>query len=171
MNIGIDIDDTMTETTKLANAILYSDYKDLAITDYHELSKKDFTEFCKLHIIEIQKYMILKDGVVETLKSWKNKGYKIYIITARGSKGMDFLIPITLEFLKNNNIPYDEILFKQERKGNACNSKNIDVFIDDKEVVLDEVKKKNPNIRTIRFLNKNETSKHESVRSWFQLDI
>ena len=37
--------------------------------------------------------------------------------------------------------------------------------------VLDEVKKKNPNIRTIRFLNKKEVSKHESVRSWFEINI
>ena len=171
MNIGIDIDDTMSETTKLANSILHSDYKNLNINDYHELSKKDFLKFCKDHILEIQKYMILKDGVVEMLKLWKDKGYKIYIITARGSKKMEFLIPITLEFLKNNNIVYDEIIFKQERKGNACKEKNIDVFIDDKEEVLDEVKKKNPDIRTIRFLNKLEVSKHESIRSWFQVNI
>ena len=171
MNIGIDIDDTMSDTTKLANAILHNEYPNLNIKDYHELKKKDFIKFCELHLSEIQKYMILKDGVVETLKFWKNKGYKIYIITARGSKGMDFLIPITLEFLKNNNIPYDEILFKQERKGNACKNKNIDIFIDDKEKVLDEVKKKNPNIRTIRFLNKMEVSKHESIRSWFEINI
>ena len=171
MNIGIDIDDTMTDTTKLANAILHNEYPNLNIKDYHELKKEDFIKFCELHLPEIQKYMVLKDGVVETLKFWKKKGYKIYIITARGSKGMNFLIPITLKFLKNNNIPYDEIIFKQERKGNACKNKNIDIFIDDKEKVLDEVKKKNPNIRTIRFLNKKEVSKHESVRSWFEINI
>ena len=103
MNIGIDIDDTLTDTTKLANAILHNNPKYIDVLDYHDLNKKDFIQFGKNHLDEIQKYMILKDGVVETLKFWKNKGYKIYIITARGSKGMDFLMPITLEFLKNNN--------------------------------------------------------------------
>ena len=171
MNIGIDIDDTITETTKLANAILHSDYKDLNISDYHELNKNDFTKFCKRHTPEIQKYMILKDGVLEVLNRFKDEGNKIYIITARGSKGMDFLIPITLDFLKNNNIPYDDIIFKQERKGDACKKLKIDVFIDDKENVLDEIKEKNASVRTIRFLNKPEESKHESIRSWFQISL
>lgn len=171
MNIGIDIDDTITETTKLANAILHYDYKDLSINDYHDLNKNDFTNFCKLHILEIQKYMVLKDGVLEVLNYWHHKGYKIHIITARGSNNMEFLIPITEEFLKVNKIPYNSITFKKEKKGITCKNLNIDVFIDDKETVLDEVKNKNPNIRTIRFLNKLENSKHETVRSWFQVNV
>lgn len=169
MHIGIDIDDTMSETTKLANAILHHDHPELNISDYHELSAKDFKKFGKTHMDDIQKYMILKDGVNETLDYWRSLGYKIYIITARGSKGLDFLIPITEKFLKDNNVIYDEIVFKQERKGMACHDLEIDIFIDDKETVLDEVKKKNPNIRTIRFLNKKESSKHQTVRSWFEL--
>ena len=71
--------------------------------------------------------------------------------------------------MQNNNITFDEIVFKQERKGKACHDLGIDIFIDDKENVLDEVKKKNPNIKTIRFLNKKESSKHYTVRSWFEL--
>ena len=169
MHIGIDIDDTMTDTTKLANAILHYDYPELNISDYHELRPKDFQRFCKDHLDDIQKYMILKDGVKETLDYWHSLGYKISIITARGSKGLDFLVPITENFLQNNNITYDEIVFKQERKGKACHDLGIDIFIDDKENVLDEVKKKNPNIKTIRFLNKKESSKNYTVRSWFEL--
>ena len=43
--------------------------------------------------------------------------------------------------------------------------------MEDMRHLVDEVKKRNPDIRTIRFLNKNEASKHESIRSWFEISI
>ena len=80
MNIGIDIDDTLTDTTKLANAILHNDPKYIDVLDYHDLNKKDFIQFGKNHLDEIQKYMILKDGVLEALNNLKKQGYNIVII-------------------------------------------------------------------------------------------
>lgn len=170
MNIGIDIDDTLTDTTKLANAILHNNPKYVDVLDYHDLNKEEFIQFGKKHLDEIQKYLILKDGVLEVLNNLKKQGYNIVIITARGAKNMEFLIPITEKFLKINRVPYDKIIFSQEKKGEACLKNNINIFIDDKEHVLDEIKKYNKNIKTIRFLNGMKKSKHLTIRSWFELD-
>lgn len=82
MNIGIDIDDTLADTTKLANAILHNNPKYVDVLDYHDLNKEEFIQFGKKHLDEIQKYLILKDGVLEVLNNLKKQGYNIVIITA-----------------------------------------------------------------------------------------
>lgn len=169
LHIGIDIDDTMTDTTKLANAILHSDGKHENICDYHDLNRQEFSKFCQEHFAEIQKYMMLKDGVGEVIDYLKTKNCTITIITARGAGGMEFLIPITQKFLANNHINYDNIVFSSEKKSRPCLANAINIFIDDKEQVLDEIKENCPDIMTIRFLNKDEVSKHKTIRSWFEL--
>lgn len=47
MNIGIDIDDTLADTTKLANAILHNNPKYVDVLDYHDLNKEEFIQFGK----------------------------------------------------------------------------------------------------------------------------
>lgn len=169
LNIGIDIDDTIAETTKLANAILYNENEHLLIQDYHDLGKEEFKTFVKQHLPEIVKYLIIKDGVAETINYWKDKGYKIILITARVNSERESLTPSTEVFLQRNQILYDKIIYKQKQKGKACWQNDIDIFIDDKESVLDEIKSVNKNIKTIRFLNDPDASKHLTVRSWFDL--
>ena len=61
-------------------------------------------------------------------------------------------------------IPYDKILFFQENKAESCLAESVDVFIDDKERVLDEIAKLG--IKTLIFSEKKETSKHQVVSSW-----
>lgn len=169
MHIGIDIDDTISETTKLANAILHSEKKYEGILDYHDLNYDEFNEFCETHRAELQKYMVLKDGVKETIDYLKKRGCKITIITARGADGLEVLIPFTYEFLKANNIHYDNIIFAQKDKSKACKDNEVEVFIDDKEKVLDGIKKVLPNTKTLRFSPVECKSNHHIVRSWFEI--
>ena len=73
----------------------------------------------------------LQDGVLETLCRWKAKGYYIIIHTARhmntchGNLGMALARQglTTLEWLKKNNVPYDEIWWSKP---------HADLFVDDK---------------------------------------
>lgn len=169
MHIGIDIDDTISETTKLANSILHSDRKYENIADYHELSYKEFNSFCENHREELQKYAVLKDGVKEAIDYFKDKGCTITIITARGADGLGILIPYTERFLDINKIYYDKIIFAQKDKGKACKDNDITVFIDDKESVLDSIKNICPNTITLHFSPNSQTSKHQIVRSWFEI--
>lgn len=82
----------------------------------------------------------------EVIKNLKQEGNKIYIITAR--KNDDEWFPkelrsnveqLTRDWLKNNNIYYDEIAFDVKDKGTYCFSHNIDIMIEDDPVNLDRL--------------------------------
>lgn len=161
--IGVDIDDTLTNTTLFANNILKASGID-NLEDYHDLEQVAFNEFIKKNIKRIQRDVTLKDDAKEVLDWFKRKGIVIKIITARGSHGFEELVPITLNYLNEKGIPYDKILFFQENKAESCLAESVDVFIDDKERVLDEIAKLG--IKTLIFSEKKETSKHQVVSSW-----
>ena len=82
----------------------------------------------------------------EVIKNLKQEGNKIYIITAR--KNDDEWFPkelrnnieqLTKDWLKNNNIYYDEIAFDVKDKGTYCLSQSIDIMIEDDPVNLDRL--------------------------------
>lgn len=167
MTVGIDIDDTITETSLTANLYLQKNPKYIGIIDYHELEQEEFVNFVKNNVSDIQKNAPLKTGVKECINYLRENGHKVILITARGSNGFDFLIPETKQYLERNNIIVDDIVFRKKYKGKTCNKEKVDIFIDDKEKVLDEVKKWN--IKTIRFCSKKENSKHYKANSWGHL--
>ncbi len=74
----------------------------------------------------------------EVIKKWKDKGYEIYIITAR--KNGDEWFPenlrssieiITKRWLNDNDIIYDNIKFDVQDKGKFCQENDIDYMIED----------------------------------------
>lgn len=164
MTIGIDIDDTITETSLIANQYLkkYPEYQELS--DYHMLEKNVFKKFVKDNVLDIQNNAPLKDGVKECIDYLRKNGHKVILITARGANGFTFLKSETKKYLEKNNIVVDDIKFGKNYKGKTCKKENVDIFIDDKEEVLDEVKKWG--IKTIRFCNLEEKSKHQKVSTW-----
>ena len=71
--------------------------------------------------------------------------------------------------LKENDIHYDEIYYKQHDKGSAAAKAKVDYFIDDKERVLDEVS--SFNIKTIYYVpdKSKVTSKHLVFDDWQEI--
>ena len=167
LNIGIDIDDTLTKTSELANEILHQNEEFKNILDYHNLDKNTLDFFIRKNIEKIQNDVELNESAKEVIDYLKDNGCKIVFITARGSLGLENLIPITKKYLSNKEIYYDKIIFKQESKVDECIKNNIDIFIDDKEKVLDEIKK--ANIKTLRFCSSKTISKHEKVSNWLEV--
>lgn len=70
-------------------------------------------------------------------------------------------------YAKKYDLPYDEIYYKQNKKGKIAKELNVSYFIDDKEKVLDEVKEYG--IQTIWYTNEKKESKHLIFSNW--LDI
>lgn len=76
----------------------------------------------------------------EVIKKLKFDGNEIYIITARGSflshsadvMNIEENQQIVLEWLKNNDIYYDKIIFSPEDKLSICLDNNINIMIEDK---------------------------------------
>ena len=132
MTIGIDIDDTLTETSKIANLYLKQNEKYKDLVDYHLLDTETFGRFVAENIESIQKHVPLKAGAKDFIDNLRESGNKVIIITARGSNEFEFLINITLDYFKDMGIDVDEIVFAQERKGDACLKCGVEIFIDDK---------------------------------------
>lgn len=98
-------------------------------------------------------------------------GYKIIFITARGVEKTDNFVNLktlylTSMYFAKESIPFDEIVFFKDSKVNTALDYNLDLFIDDKEKVLDEMKA--AQINTLRMTDEKE-SKHQIVKNWFEI--
>ena len=134
MTIGIDLDDTLIETTKTGNEYLKEFVTDNSITDYHDLDKDEYLRFYGMYLYDIQKCAPLKKGALEVLNYLHSKNIKIVIITARGTLGFGESIPVTLDYLKDHNVIYDKIIFKKNHKAASAKQEKIDLMIDDSNI-------------------------------------
>ena len=172
MTIGIDIDNTITNTSIYSNTLLKKDPLYNSKNNYRELNKEEIKNFLTKYIESIVESVLVKEDVIDTLSYWKNKGYKIVFITARGAEKTDNYTSLKSSFLTSlyfakNNIPFDELVFFQEEKGAACLNEFVDILIDDKENVLDEVAKKG--LKTLRISEEKVESKHKLVQNWQEI--
>lgn len=172
MNIGIDIDNTITETSLLANYLVKNDNRYDENQDYHNLSKADLMDFLTRYLEEIVYNVKLKPHVTTVLNKWHKLGYKIIFITARGAEKTDGLVNLktlclTSMYFEKMNIPFDEIVFFKDSKEGAALDYKLDIFIDDKEQVLNEMKK--ANVKTLRMVE-NDKSNHIVVKNWFEIE-
>ena len=75
--------------------------------------------------------MHIKTFAADKIRKLKEEGNKIYLITARWDIKTENIEEITKQWLKDNNVEYDEFFMNAEDKAKIVNEKNIDVFIDD----------------------------------------
>lgn len=148
MNIGIDIDDTISETfetllpysqkytiedlKKESNLIMRDDFTNHFYIEYANNWSKDEAEaFWKKYYGEILKQLNIKKFASEVIKKLKEQGNRIYLITARWEMRTDNVKEITIKWLQDNKIEYDEIFLNAEDKLKLVKENDIDIFIDD----------------------------------------
>ena len=174
MNIGVDIDDTITNTYETLLTIISMKYglnhKKLISMNlsYDEVeSNLDNYDLYKKDLFSVMaKSVTLKENVVEILNKLRDEGNKIILITARNFEEYDDPYKVSVEFLEKNNIPYDKLFVNIHEKGSFCKENNINIFIDDNVRNCDSVK--NVGIRTIQFDTSftPKVSGVEHVSSW-----
>ncbi len=162
MTIGIDIDDTITYTSKIIKKYLKEEYP--LYDDYKSLPKKKYLRFIKKNIKQMRSEFPIKEGVSEAWEYFKEQGYKIVIITARNNKYYRRSTKDTLEYLKNHGVFYDKIYFNEPDKGKRAYKEHVDLFIDDKERILD-----NMSMYDISGLCMGKSLKYPSFDNWFQV--
>lgn len=173
MIIGIDIDDTITKTTEYAKFIFDQVNKDPNKHSYRDLSIDDYWDFMNKYVLKIHKNVELMPNAKQVIDDFKKRGWKIVFITARAKidKRLTFGEEdkkITKKYLEDHGIEYDEIVFSQKKKVNACVNKNVDFYIDDREDLLDEVNE--AGIKTIWLTTKKvENSKHIIAKNWLEV--
>lgn len=144
MRIGIDIDDTMTDTNMLIKEMLKKEKKaSLYEVDFDSLPGEELKKIESLireNIDKVLENCNLKEKVKEVIDYLRSRGHEIYIITARTNYYSDNVFNITLNYLEKNSIVYDEFLFGYEDKTDICIEKQIDVMLDDNKKLMDKLK-------------------------------
>ena len=148
MNIGIDIDDTISETfgTLLPYSQKYT-IEDLKreskifidnnctnhfyILNINGWNEKEAVEFWKKYYAEILRKVNIKKFASEIINKLRQEGHKIYLITARWDMDKDNVEEITKQWLKDNKVEYDGLFLNANDKLTIAKENNIDLFIDD----------------------------------------
>lgn len=148
MNIGIDIDDTISETfetllpysqkytiedlNKESKIYIKDEYANhFYIVYMNGWNEKEATDFWSKYYGEILKKVNIKKFASEVINKLKQEGHKIYLITARWDMPNDDILGITKQWLIENNVEYDELIINASDKLQLIKEKNIDIFIDD----------------------------------------
>ena len=139
MNIGIDIDDTITYSYETLLPIVSVKYgmsmkKLLAQKPSYNMlhnTLPDYDKFRWENFRIMAKMAPLREDVVEILNQLKKDGHKIIFITARGYEEYPDPYKLSLDYLKRNGVPFDKLIVNAKDKAKTCLLENIDVFIDD----------------------------------------
>ena len=150
MNIGIDIDDTISETFEilLPYAQKYTieelgkegtiDFNKECVNHYYiekmfNWSKEESISFWEEYIKEMLENVNVKTFAQDTIKNLKENGNNIFLITARWNTPKNNVEETTIKWLEDNNIVYDKLFINAEanRKVQIVKENNIDIFIDD----------------------------------------
>lgn len=159
MKIGIDIDDTLTDSRDFfiqhgAEYLLrqgklksiYPYFENLnAVFGLAENSIDIEAELMKEYITSCP----LRYFAKEALEEIKSLGHEIYIITARwphqfiDEELTTFCGPATVRWLMKNEIPFDRIYFTHD-KGTVCKEECVDVMFDDSVSFMRNIKEISP---------------------------
>ena len=156
MRIGIDIDGVLTDYEKWqldAGSKFFLKYnKNIVVPDGYDsdtvfnVTKEMDSEFWKEYLYDYAKNEPARKFAGEVIDILKEKGYEIYIITARyltnrndelGKQMRD----IVKEWLNENRINYDKIIFSPEDKFDICKDNSIDIMIEDKVDNINNISK------------------------------
>ncbi len=187
LNIGIDIDNTITEIQEELNNAAYKyaiklgkNIKDAKnpwedIKNNGDTYKKKFQfsyEELKYFLKNIQEEITNKAkpriDAVEIINRLRKEGHKIIIITARDSEFHDDPYKLSKTWLDKNKIEYDKLIVNAREKGTICKNENIDLLIDDQLNNCLDVKKEG--IQTIRITEDDKKDTDiTSLKNWKEI--
>lgn len=140
MRIGIDIDDTITNSWEYmipfhSKMFGVSEEKLSERKPYYRsvsdvVTLEQYLEWLKVDHDEIAMNIPLRDDVKFYLDKIREDGNEIIFITARG-KAYNDPMKLTEEYLKKHDIKYDKLIVNAKDKSISALSEKIDLFIDD----------------------------------------
>lgn len=147
MIIGIDIDDTISDTygcifpyaqkyttedlNKNIEIIDKDCFNHMYYSTAHDWNEKEHKEFLDKYYQTILLNIKPKLFAVETINELKKQGHKIILITARFPSDKFDIEELTIQWLKDNKINYDELIVNVQDKVEVARKKQIDIFVDD----------------------------------------
>ena len=148
MNIGIDIDDTISNT----HDVLFSYAQRYTVVDlkkeiqppkeknlsgngfckrFHNWTDEEEYNFWTKYYAEIIEQLSAKKFAKEVIKRIRDNGNKIFLVTARFELPDEDIKKITTEWLEKNGIEYDEIIFNARDKLKVVQENQIKIMLDD----------------------------------------
>lgn len=152
MVIGLDIDDTITDTfgvmfayaekftiENLKREIKVEHVDDVTNTDYvqamHGWNNEDELKFFKKYYQTIVEKTTPYFLAVDIINKLKGEGHKIVLITARfdmtTDDGFFDVEAATKKWLQKHGIHYDKLIINAQNKGEVAEQNNVDIFVDD----------------------------------------
>lgn len=148
MIIGLDIDDTITDTFGVifgyAQKYTIEELKRSGEVDYltacpnhsyiktlHHWSKEEEENFFRKYYRQICEETTPFPFAVETINKLKAEGHKIVLITARWDLEDSNVRKLTEDWIEKHNIHYDTLVINTTTKLEAAKNNNVDIFIDD----------------------------------------
>lgn len=156
MRIGIDIDDTLVNTSESFEKlkIKYDLNIKKKFNDKWDLEERE--QILYKYLYEIIINAELKENAKEVINEL-SKNNELFIITARNDKYNEKIPKETIEFFKKENINIDKFYFNDYEKASLAKSLNLDLMIDDRKSIYENMK--NVNIDCILFGDKIKTWK------------
>lgn len=159
MRIGIDVDDTIANTSVLVYSEIEKNFKKFSKVDNLESKIRDMMrgiisdedrKLIDVSIFSLLKDISIKDDASECIDFLKNNGNEIYIITSRSNEVLQTdAHDLTKKWLDENNVNYNMIICNASDKLDACINHNIDIMIDDSVHICELLN--NNGIRSIVF--------------------
>lgn len=185
MKIGIDIDGVLTEEHSfiLDYGAKWFDNKNIPYTVHNniydsekvfDVTKEEWKEFWKEHIFYYSKNIPVRPFASEIINKLKNENIEIFIITARyyttyENEHTEEMQRIVKQWLDKNNIPYNNIIFSEE-KAKICKKYGINLMIEDKPENILSISSEIPVICYDHLYNKNLNNKN-IIRCYSWYDI
>ncbi len=143
MRIGIDIDETLTDTEKSFNNVIKK-YNVKFSKKYSEKWNEDEKVYLLSNFIEeILSNAVLKEGSKKAIDLLNNMGHELIVITARNNEYSNNIEAITRNLIRENKLKFSAIYFNQKIKSDIAKKLNIDLMIDDSVEVYKNMKKEN----------------------------
>lgn len=159
MRIGIDIDGVLTDIEQwqldYGSKFFSNINKSVINKDGYEISEifgvsdELDSQFWHEYLYEYVTKEPSRKFANEVIKKLKEQGNEIYIITARYLTDRDTedgkkMRKIVLEWLEQQKVIYDKIIFAPEDKLQICLENNIDIMIEDKVANIEKISTKLP---------------------------
>ncbi len=157
MNIGIDIDGVLTNdddyildfTSKYCYENNLNGFDNANLYEYRKLNwdKKTINSYREEYFLNYVKNEPTRKFASEVIQKLRADGNKIFIISARhktaenGTINGESVKECTLDWLLQNNIEYDKIIFTKPPKIKEILENKIDVMIEDSPTTIDELVK------------------------------
>lgn len=159
MRIGIDIDGVLTDIeqwqldcggkffSKFNKSVVNKDGYET--TEIFNVSDELDSRFWNEYLYEYVTKEPSRKYASEVIKKLKDSGNEIYIVTARyltdrNTEDGQRMRKIVIDWLEQENIVYDKIIFAPEDKLQICLENNIDVMIEDKVVNIEKISTRLP---------------------------